>query len=499
MATTVRSALKLEDLYLMQAPTINQQIEFQEHSIPIWPTQLRRYTQITMPDVIPHHNYNVEAMQTDWAQSQMHGDWEELDHPSGAIYHYNPKTESYAEINMREFSDAQLQRLESWIKVSRSKLNGRKWLLVVEPLRMRGIDIYTYYYVVPERRVIAWLEPVDGYILFQECTTDSNWKLNTGELKVTILMEANVSNCTRKHVEYFPHGIDIPLQDVRTLHIKLNWYRVEASTMEHSMAASIFWKPDEMKEMAAELAARTLQDMMELWMEHVPSSMTFPDRIFKGHHEYLNHHGQPEARLMRMHSVTGKCGPLKKSPFLTGAAVAMFWIPFIMLDRLKHVYVDGLINGVDIRRFTDDFSTQAKAQTTVASVIMAVNASILAVPGLGTQLATKALCSISFVLCVYCIVGCMIAQQLVQRLRYLDFSAYYLQEEMGTFAILASIPMFTFLMSLAFAIIGVLAGIFTVGFGLPLSTRIGCGLILIVGGGLVIPLTMASFGPGLIQ
>ncbi|KAG2081826.1 uncharacterized protein F5147DRAFT_805482 [Suillus discolor] len=176
--------------------------------------------------------------------------------------------------------------------------------------------------------------------------------------------------------------------------------------------------------------------------------------VIYGHHEYLNHHGQPE-----------------------------------MLDRLKHVYVDGLINGVDIRRFTDDFSAQAKAQTTVASVIMAVNASILAVPGLGTQLAMKALCSISFILCVYSIIGCAIAQQLVQSLRYLDFSAYYLQEEMGTFVIL----------SLAFAIIGVLAGIFTVEFGLPLSERIGCGLILVVGGGLMIPLTMASFGPGLIQ
>ncbi|KAG1882290.1 uncharacterized protein F5891DRAFT_1204081 [Suillus fuscotomentosus] len=209
MDTTVRSALKLEDLYLMQSPTINQQIQLQEHSVPVWPMQLRQYTQITMPDVIPHHDYNIEAMQTDWAQSQTHGDWEELDHPSGAIYHYNAKMETYAEINMTEFSDAQLQRLESWIKASRSKLNGRKWLLVVEPLRMRGIDIYTYYYVVPERRIIAWLEQVDGYILFQECMTARHWNHKRLELEAQYW----------KHIEYFPHGIDIPLQDIRTLRI----------------------------------------------------------------------------------------------------------------------------------------------------------------------------------------------------------------------------------------------------------------------------------------
>ncbi|KAG1838172.1 hypothetical protein F4604DRAFT_1691909 [Suillus subluteus] len=53
--------------------------------------------------------------------------------------------------------------------------------------------------------------------------------------------------------------------------------------------------------------------------------------------------------------------------------------------------------------------------------------------------------------------------------------------------------------SLIFSILGFLAGIFTVDFGLPLSAKIGCGLALIVGGGLILPLTIASFGPGLIQ
>ncbi|KAG1817181.1 uncharacterized protein BJ212DRAFT_1299344 [Suillus subaureus] len=59
----------------------------------------------------------------------------------------------------------------------------------------------------------------------------------------------------------------------------------------------------------------------------------------------------------------------------------MLWIPLMMLRRLKMIYIDGLVNVMDIRSFTDNFSAQAKAQTTMASVIMAVNASILAVPG----------------------------------------------------------------------------------------------------------------------
>lgn len=115
----------------------------------------------------------------------------------------------------------------------------------------------------------------------------------------------------------------------------------------------------------------------------------------------------------------------------------------MMLRRLKMVYIDGLVNVVDIRSLTDDLSAQAKAQTTVvsflsrtqmrtclprlclllqASVIMAVNTSILAVPGLGAQLATKTMCSISFVLSFYCIIGCAMAQHFGHRLRSLDFA-----------------------------------------------------------------------------
>ncbi|KAG1754735.1 uncharacterized protein EDB91DRAFT_1076841 [Suillus paluster] len=148
---------------------------------------------------------------------------------------------------------------------------------------------------------------------------------------------------------------------------------------------------------------------------------------------------------------------------MTSVAFAMLYIPTIMLRRIRNIYVDGLINGVDMRNFMDDFSAQAKAQTTVASVIMAVNASILAIPILGSQLATKMLCSISFI-----------------------FSTYYLQGRMGYY-------------SLVFSIVGFLPGIFTVEYGLPLSARIACGLSLIVGMGLVIPLAVASLGPGLIR
>ncbi|KAJ8587029.1 hypothetical protein M405DRAFT_934992 [Rhizopogon salebrosus TDB-379] len=201
---------------------------------------------------------------------------------------------------------------------------------------------------------------------------------------------------------------------------------------------------------------------------------------------------------MRTHSLSER-RKNPKSSFMTGVTVIMFWIPTMVRERLRNIYVDGLVSGVDMKRLVDDFSAQAKAQTTLAIIIMIVNASILAIPGLGSTIATKALCSISFILSFYCIIGCMVAQYFGHRMRSLDFATYYLQGKMTSLVIIASTPSLLYLTSLVFSILGFLAGVFTEGFELPLSAKIGCGLIIVVGMGLIIPLAIASFGPGLIR
>ncbi|KAG2748154.1 hypothetical protein P692DRAFT_20848839 [Suillus brevipes Sb2] len=320
-------------------------------SVPIWPTQLRR--------------------------REVRGDWEEITHPSGAVYHYNQKTMTYTEMNLRTCSDEQLQRLESWINASRTKLQLKNWFLVVDPILARGQEIYTYYCVDPANRIITWLEPVDGYILFQECTAAWHWNHKRLELEAQFW----------KHVEYFPFEIKIDPVDIRALQVQLSWY--QALMLEKSTAASLFWNIDQMKEIASELSNAGTRLLLNL----------------QRHHEYLNHHGQPEARLLRTHSLGERRDNLKSSHVIVGLAIAMLCIPLTVLKRLEGIYVDGLISGVDIRKFTDDFSAQAKAQATVASVIMAVDASILAIPGLGSQLATRAL-----------------SQQFSSRIRSLDFA-----------------------------------------------------------------------------
>jgi hypothetical protein len=53
---------------------------------------------------------------------------------------------------------------------------------------------------------------------------------------------------------------------------------------------------------------------------------------------------------------------------MAGAGIVMLWTPIVVLKQLRDIYVDGIVNGIDIRGFTDDFNAQSKAQTTVVSV-----------------------------------------------------------------------------------------------------------------------------------
>lgn len=96
-------------------------------------------------------------------------------------------------MNLRTCSDEQLQRLESWINASRAKLRENSWFLVVEQISVRGQEIYPYYYVVPEKRIITWLEPVDGYLLFQECTAAWHWNHKSTLFFRVILLEIDLA------------------------------------------------------------------------------------------------------------------------------------------------------------------------------------------------------------------------------------------------------------------------------------------------------------------
>jgi hypothetical protein len=57
-----------------------------------------------------------------------------------------------------------------------------------------------------------------------------------------------------------------------------------------------------------------------------------------------------------------------------------------------------------------------------AGVIMAVDASILAIPNIGSQVTTRTLCSLSLILSVHCIFAGVVAQHFGQKMKSLQFA-----------------------------------------------------------------------------
>ncbi|KAG1738835.1 uncharacterized protein EDB91DRAFT_1248997 [Suillus paluster] len=135
------------------------------------------------------------------------------------------------------------------------------------------------------------------------------------------------------------------------------------------------------------------------------------------HHQYLNYFGQPEARLLRTHSMGP--GTRTQGPFPFILTVAMLCLPVLVCEHLKQIYVDGLVNYLDLKNFINDFNTQNNAQITLAGVIMAIDAGFLAVQGVGTGLVAESMLKGSIIFSVGCLFAGMFAQHFSEKLKSL--------------------------------------------------------------------------------
>ncbi|KAG1877170.1 hypothetical protein F4604DRAFT_1680219 [Suillus subluteus] len=73
--------------------------------------------------------------------------------------------------------------------------------------------------------------------------------------------------------------------------------------------------------------------------------------------------------------------PRKWGPFPFIATITMLCLPMLVRERLDQIYVDGIVNSLDIKIFVDDFRSQNTTQITLAGVIMAIDTGFLAVQG----------------------------------------------------------------------------------------------------------------------
>ncbi|KAG2340572.1 hypothetical protein BDR05DRAFT_950298 [Suillus weaverae] len=355
----------------------NQMAELLKRGIGIWPTQLPRYAEAVVLKDDEIEDTLISMKEIYRSSPFIIRDWQEFVHPMGGTYYYNNKKD--------------LQRLDDFIDASRFTAKEDGWVLVVYPTIFMGEERFQYYYVVSDYQVIAWLEDMDGHILFGECIQPSKWRHKRLELEAQYW----------KHFEFFPHNFQMNVS--------------------------------QMNQVVTQLAS--IEELAE------NQSIEESGVVFCCHYQYLHRHNQPEARLIQSHAAREKRQKNRLVSFFGSAAAIVLCMP-LTVERIQATSVDGIVNGVEVRRFVNDFSNQAKNQITLAGVAMALDVAILAVLGLGTSVFAQTSCSCSLLLGVGCIFASIMVQHFGEKMGSLDFAAYYLCKKRTTLIIITSIPTF---------------------------------------------------------
>ncbi|KAG1880679.1 hypothetical protein C8R48DRAFT_668093 [Suillus tomentosus] len=172
-----------------------------------------------------------------------------------------------------------------------------------------GTEIYPYYYVIPENHVIAWIELVNGYLLLEECTMVWHW------------------NHKRNMLSIF--RTELKCMFLKTINSSFNILDSRSNEGNGRQVGHYQYIPD---------------------LNLLFKSMTETEELAR------------PTEIMEKFGIT-ICDP-ENSPFMASAGIVMLWIPIVVLKQLEKIDVNGVINGIDIKAFTDDFSAQSKAQTT---------------------------------------------------------------------------------------------------------------------------------------
>ncbi|KAG1789569.1 hypothetical protein EV424DRAFT_1550143 [Suillus variegatus] len=243
-----------------------------------------------------------------------------------------------------------------------------------------------------------------------------------------------------KHIDFFPRHYSMQRSDATELRAHLEWYLAEGLILEQSTAASLFRSTDQTEKVIARLIS--FENLLNSDASLKEQGVAYCGRIWNilRHHQFLNYYGFPEARLMRTHSIEGSKRNRNIRFLSLLSTAAMFGVPVMVLEHVEKLHVDGIVNLLDIKKFLDHFNDDNIKHSTLAGVIMAVDASILAIPNIGSQVTTRTLCSLSLILSVHCIFAGVVAQHFGQKMKSLQFASHNLKYHFTKVAIIYSAP-----------------------------------------------------------
>ncbi|KAG2108249.1 uncharacterized protein F5147DRAFT_652968 [Suillus discolor] len=277
-------------------------------------------------------DYSIKCKQVDGFRKHRYGVWEGIVHPSGVLYYFNVSMKTYTGSDAKKYTPNQLNNLQNWIRAAHRRLQEETWYMVIKPVTREDRDYYEYYCVVLDAHTIAWFEDFNADLLFQECTFAREWNH-----KSKFYSPMNGSSWRHNFGENML--MSMQRSDATELPAHLEWYLAEGLILEQSTAASLFWSTDQMEKVITCLIS--FENLLNSDASLKEQGIAYCGRIWN--------------------------------------------ILLMVLEHVKKLHVDGIVNLLDIKKFLNHFNDDNIKHSTLVGVIMAVDASILAIPNIASK------------------------------------------------------------------------------------------------------------------
>ncbi|KAG2151268.1 uncharacterized protein EDB93DRAFT_1249465 [Suillus bovinus] len=353
---------------------------------PITPRQVNRYKR-NVPVKDEYNAFLVEKGPLDCSKELASvAGWEPLTQPEGALIFYQPYKRVFTDVDVRD--PETIVKLDK--AVEKAYQGARNANIPLDPFVELGLELmvedgeemWGYYFVDHERRVIFWFEDhisqsLMSYVRGVERKSHIKYAL---EAQYCSSMFRMIHGVGRTHIALFPNKRFLPEDIVVELKELVMYAQADTITSPTSLVrftldqiASILSLVDlltnsanKKREHSVWIAARFMQDFC--------------------YTKFVNFCGQPGARLDVDKSLYGEeSNTTSKTTLFRAMNVIFFGSPDAQSRAFHKILVDGNIVDARWKQYIDKLNSDWNGYTIFSTVMLAVDVSFLAVPSVQTQ------------------------------------------------------------------------------------------------------------------
>ncbi|KAG8216241.1 hypothetical protein J3R82DRAFT_8282 [Butyriboletus roseoflavus] len=312
-----------------------------------------------------------------------HG-WRRHVHPEGNVFFYHEELRIFTESDVFERGKEILSRATTLIQQAIQIGKQTDDIVIVDDLTEIVLNVddsqrWHYYFVDHRNRLLFWVHSVK---LREVMDTDVQGISEYSHIRYLVETQywyIMYDIESRSHCEYYPHNRTLPKGVFEGLRGMLNYAKTDIMTTTSS--SSLFTQDELVRDSGpCQLTQgeddQTISDSYSIWV--IARLMAFFTE-----NQFLNFHGQQCARLNADTPLFGQ-QTWNRSKVFKVVSFILFGSPSEHAVRLQRVWVDGIIILPRWKDFINRLTTELGRYTIFSTVMLAVNFSFLAVPGVVT-------------------------------------------------------------------------------------------------------------------